>query len=419
MAAPDTSPSALALYVHIPFCETKCPYCDFNTYAGIEALMPTYVDTLAHDIAEWGKWLGRPPLRSVFFGGGTPSYLPTRSLRLLMRAITEAFDLPEGAEVTAEANPGDTARERLQAMRRAGFNRISIGVQSLDDDELRLLGRRHNAEAAQAAVRTARAAGFERINADLIFGLPGQMVASWEHTLAETLALEPDHLSAYALTLEPGTPLDADVRQGRVREPDPDIAAEMYRLTGEMLAGAGYEQYEISNWAKPAQHSAHNLAYWRSEPYLGVGPGAHSYLWSNGIPALEDAGLWGTRFAAVRSPRQYIDAAREWRAPAEPASHDVIQRQPTIGEAEALSRSEAMADYVMMGLRLNEGLSEQAFGARFGELLEEALAGALRECGELGLVERTEGYVRLTDAGRPLANEAFERFVSACSAIAG
>lgn len=395
-------PSALALYVHIPFCLSKCPYCDFNTYAGIESLMPTYVGALEREIELWGGWLGRPTLSSVFFGGGTPSYLPTRDIARLMRAITAAFDLPPEAEATIEANPGDCARERVRAMRRAGFNRISIGVQSFDDHELRMLGRRHSADRAVQAAAAARAAGFDNVSIDLMFGLPNQYLSSWEHSLEQAVELGVDHLSAYGLTLEPGTPLEADVRFGRVQEPDADLAAEMYALAQSTLAGAGLAQYEISNWARPGRESVHNLAYWRSLPYLGVGPGAHSHLYGG------DAGPLGFRFAAVKPPRVYIERVEAW-APTGPVDAESVAA--IAGECDALDRPTAMVETMMMGLRLNDGVADADFRARFGVGIADAFPKAAAECVELGLLEWVDGALRLTDAGRPLANEAFVRFV--------
>ena len=221
-AAPYNPLMTLGLYVHVPFCETKCPYCDFNTYAAIESLMPGYVDAVANEITQWGAWLKHPALTSLFFGGGTPSYLPTRDIAKLMRAIYAAYDLPSDTEVTLEANPGDCSRERLQAIRRTGVNRLSIGVQSFDDNELRLLGRRHSVDQAIAAVRSARVAGFDNLSIDLMFGLPYQFAASWAHSLEEAVALEVEHISAYALTLEGGTPMEADVAGGHLPEIDPD-----------------------------------------------------------------------------------------------------------------------------------------------------------------------------------------------------
>ena len=316
--------SGLALYVHIPFCESKCPYCDFNTYAGIEALMPPYVAALAREVEQWGAWLGRPTLASVFFGGGTPSYLPPNDLRRLMDAVRSAFDLQDDAEATAEANPGDCTPERLLAMRRAGFNRISIGVQSFDDAELAMLGRRHDAERAAQAVRDARKAGFDNLSLDLMFGLPEQSVATWARSVEEAIRLQTDHLSAYALTLESGTPLEADVRFGRTPEPDPDLAADMYLRAQTVLAAAGLQQYEISNWAAPGRESTHNLAYWRGRPYLGVGPGAHSYLY--GVGALDGV----RRAVRQRQPASAYTSSASMRGRF-PAS-------PLRGEADAQRR---------------------------------------------------------------------------------
>ncbi len=397
-------PSALALYVHIPFCLSKCPYCDFNTYAGIEPLTPSYVGALEREIALWGDWLGRPALSSVFFGGGTPSYLPTRDLARLMRAVASAFGVSGDIEATIEANPGDCSRERVQAMRGAGFNRISIGAQSFDDHELRLLGRRHSADRAAQAVDAARAAGFDNVSIDLMFGLPNQYLSAWAHSLEQAAAIGATHISAYALTLEPGTPLEADVRRGRIPEPDADLAAEMYALARSALADAGFAHYEISNWAQPGRESAHNLAYWRCLPYLGVGPGTHSYLYGVG-----DTGALGVRFATVKSPRGHIDRVAGW-APEGSAALSGIAA--IAGEWEEIDRSTAMADAMMMGLRLNSGVADADFRARFGVGVADAFPRAEAECVELGLLEWADGALRLTDAGRPLANEAFVKFVA-------
>ena len=399
----------LALYVHIPFCESKCPYCDFNTYAGIEPLMPSYVSALAREIEQWGAWLDRPTLASVFFGGGTPSYLPPRDLQRLMGTIRTAFLLPDGAEATLEANPGDCSPERLAGMRGAGFNRISIGVQSFDDAELTMLGRRHDAARASQAVVEARNAGFENVSIDLMFGLPDQPVATWERSVEQAVRLDTDHLSAYALTLEPGTPLEADVRLGRTPDPDPDLAAEMYLLAQTMLAGAGLQQYEISNWAKQGRESTHNLAYWRSLPYLGVGPGAHSYLYGTG--ALDRSGV---RFANVNPPRAYIERVNAWIANGL-LDADAVSTAAATGYCEPVDSRDAMAETMMMGLRLNAGVADASFRERFGEGIAGAFPGPTAECIELGLLEWAGGALRLTEGGRLLGNEAFSRFVGAAN----
>ncbi|MBI4219989.1 MAG: radical SAM family heme chaperone HemW, partial [Chloroflexi bacterium] len=289
-AGPDTP---LGLYVHVPFCATKCPYCDFNTYAGIEPLIPDYIAALRKELETWGGLLQKPKVGTVFLGGGTPSYLPAESLAALMATIRGAFELHPGAEVTIEANPDDCDPEKLSAARATGVDRISIGVQSFDDTLLKALGRRHDSTQATAAVRMARAARFENLNADLMFGLPDQSFAQWRDSLARVIDLSPDHVSLYGLTLEPNTPLAAWVKAGTVAEPDPDIAADMYEHAEDVMGAAGFRHYEISNWARPGFESRHNLVYWTNGSYLGVGPGAHSYVAD-------------TRFANSKSPREYI-----------------------------------------------------------------------------------------------------------------
>ena len=281
------------LYVHIPFCATKCPYCDFNTYAGIETMMAPYLAALRSEIELWGEVLDGPRLETVFFGGGTPSYLPPGSLDMLLDAIRGAFGLADDAEVTAEANPDDLDEGKLASLLEAGVNRLSIGVQSLDDGLLRVLGRRHSAREAIDAFRAARGAGFDNVSIDLMYGLPDQTLEQWGATLDTALDLRPSHISMYCLTLEEGTPMERDAAAGRIPVPDGDLAADMYVAAEVQTAGAGLRHYEISNWAIPGRESRHNLLYWRNRPFLGVGPGAHSYL-------------DGHRFHNIRSPREYI-----------------------------------------------------------------------------------------------------------------
>ena len=410
--APQLDVEPLALYVHIPFCETKCPYCDFNTYAGIEALMPAYVDALAHEITQWGALLDHSTLGSVFFGGGTPSYLPSNDLTRLMRAIAEAFRLKDDAEVSLEANSGDLTQARARAMRSAGFNRVSVGVQSLDDQELRLLGRRHTAEQAIRAVAAARRAGFDNLSLDLMFGLPHQSEESWKRTLEGALRSGANHVSLYALTLEPGTPLEADVRAGHTPEPDPDLAADMYLHAQGVLASVGYQQYEISNWARPGHASRHNLTYWRNRPYLGVGPGAHSYLFANGAPELDGVGRHGARFASIPSPRGYMGRVAKWQAPQGPLAEHALRSAGFLTSVDLLDDAQAMGETMMMGLRLNAGVSNDEFHSRFGRSIAEAFPQAVDECLQLELLEWYDDSLRLTEYGRLLGNEAFHRFLA-------
>ena len=390
----------ISLYVHIPFCETKCPYCDFNTYAAIEPLMPSYVAALQSEIALWGRLLHSPQVHTVFFGGGTPSYLPATDIRHTMDTVRSAFDLAADAEITLEANPGDFSDAKLAAYLDCGINRLSIGVQSFDDGLLRTLGRRHSAEDANQAYRQAFDAGFDNISIDLMYGLPHQTIEHWQHTLQQALELSPPHISMYCLTLEGGTPMERWVEQGTMPEPDADLAADMYLMAQDEMRSAAYRHYEISNWALNGRRSEHNLTYWRNKPYLGVGPGAHSYL--NGY-----------RFNAIKPPREYISRMQETTAVNSEAPIDLlIGSVPIVDEIEKIDKTLEMAETMMMGLRLDEGISIAAFNRRFGASPHSVYADTLNELQRLELLHTQDGALRLTPRGRMLGNEVFSRFFS-------
>ncbi len=405
--APGTE-RGIGLYVHIPFCETKCPYCDFNTYSGIEGLIPSYMAALRAEAARWGDLLGRPSVRTVFFGGGTPSYVPAAEMAALIAAYQSAFDVLPDAEVTLEANPGDVTAEKLASWLKSGVNRLSMGVQSFDDGLLKMLGRRHSARQAEEAYRLARTAGFTNMSLDLMFGLPQQSLAQWQASVERVVGLGPEHLSLYGLQLEHGTPLEADVRTGRLPEPDQDLAADMYQFAVEHLAAVGYRGYEISNWAKPGFESRHNLLYWRCESYLGLGPGAHS-------------SLFGLRFADMKSPRGYVAAVKGMagaRSNSGPrtAGQEAVFEMKAHGPVEFIEETTepmARAEFMMMGLRLDEGVTEPDFRARFGAGLHESFAGVISGLAGDGLLESDPQGIRLTPRGRLLGNEAFRRFVEA------
>ena len=246
----------LALYVHIPFCAARCHYCDFNTYAGLDDLFAAYALALAEEIRREGRARARPPARTLYIGGGTPTVLPPDLLARVVDACREAFDVAHDAEFSCEANPGTADLARFAALRQMGANRLSMGIQSFDDAELRWLGRIHTASEAETAVVAARAAGFTNINLDFIFGLPQQSPQTWLRTLARAVALQPEHLSLYSLTVEAGTPLAAEVRRGRSAALDDDLAADLYLAACDALAAGGYAQYEISNWARETEASA-------------------------------------------------------------------------------------------------------------------------------------------------------------------
>ena len=400
--------SGISLYIHVPFCQTKCPYCDFNTYQGIEGLMSPFVAALEAEVRAWGRALDAPPVNTVFFGGGTPSYLPDGALGGIMAAVGQAFDLRADAEVTVEANPGDLTPERAAGLRKQGINRVSVGVQSLDNDLLNLLGRRHDADGAMAAYRTLREAGFDNVNLDLIYGLPRQSLEQWQDTLQRLADLEPAHISLYALTVEEGTPLHRWVERGEVPHPDADLAADMYQYARALLGERGYHHYEISNWSKPGPDSPiglasqHNLAYWRNLPYLGVGPGAHS-------------SLGGYRFWDMDSPRGYIDATKAW---AEKVSGPIasidgrwLDSAGPVGGYEQIGDDLAMAETMFLGLRLLDGLDLAEASGRTGADLAARYEPQIAELLDLGLLVKRDTLIRLHESAYLVANQVFTRFL--------
>lgn len=388
-------PTAYALYLHIPFCRHRCAYCDFNTYARKEAYLPAYVSALRREIAALGASAPeRAVVTSIFFGGGTPSLLSAGEVASILAAAGQAFDLCE-PEVSLEANPGTVSREGLRALRAAGVNRLSLGAQSTHPHELRQLEREHDPLDLIHAVGWARGAGFEDLNLDLIYGLPSQALSSWQASLRTALRLNPDHLSLYALSLEPGTPFGRWAARGLMPAPDPDLAAEMYTWAQSCLAEQGFEQYEISNWARPGHRCRHNLQYWRGLPYLGAGAGAHGYA-------------AGVRCANVLRIKAYVDRlsqppSRKVPFPLSPAT--VSHRQQSI--------EEEMEDFMLNGLRLTaEGVSARTFKDRFGRELEAVYGREIADLVRLGLLERQADRVRLTPRGRLLGNQVFLRFLS-------
>jgi oxygen-independent coproporphyrinogen-3 oxidase len=417
----------LSLYVHIPFCAAKCGYCDFNSYAGQESLIPAYTQALLQEAKMWSAACPSdrracPPdggwrVETLFFGGGTPSLMPLREMECLLERLQRHFHPASDIEVTLEANPGTVDRPYLSRLRELGVNRLSLGVQSFRDDELAFLGRIHSVDEAWAAYGAARNAGFDNVSLDLIFGLPGQTVERWLESVEEAMRLGPEHLSLYALTVEEGTPLARDVANGRTPAPDPDLQAEMYLRAAERLELACYEHYEISNWAWPGRRCRHNLTYWRNGFWLGLGAGAHSHMpgnWGLGTGDSDTGtGTRSRRFAAEASPRRYIELVnqtwRQWRREGWPTLGDM--RQVTFREEDGPSLE--LSDTLVLGLRLSEGVSLQELQRRFGQAALESHSAAFEEAISLGLLERVDGRLRLTARGRLLANEVFVRLLPA------
>jgi oxygen-independent coproporphyrinogen-3 oxidase len=393
---------SLALYVHIPFCTAKCTYCNFNSYAGQESLMAPYARAVAKEAALWSPVLSGRRVSTVFFGGGTPSLMPLREMRVIVQSLISSFGLDEGAEVSLEANPGTVDERHLAGLRGLGFNRISFGVQSFHDSELLDLERIHSGGEAEQAYRWARSAGFENVNLDLIFGLEGQGLESWQQNVERALYLAPEHLSLYAMTLEEGTALTRDVARGRRAGPDPDVQADMYEWSRGRLARAGYKHYEISNWALPGRECRHNLAYWRNADWLGLGAGAHSHLRYE-------------RFAAAASPSRYISLVDEAGASQSGESSSrldaVLDSMPQITFRDPGDELREMSETVILALRLREGLSLADFKRGFGVPIEAAFPKGLGETQELRLTEIADGRLRLRDEAVLLGDEAFLRFL--------
>ena len=389
---------SVSLYLHIPFCHVKCHYCDFTSYAGVLRLREPFVAALRDEIAFAGRqarWENgeKRRCRTIFFGGGTPSLLSAEQVALLLAAARDAFDVDSDAEISLEANPGALEYGHLDELRSLGVNRLSMGAQSFDAALLRWMARIHSPEDVERAFVAARAAGFDNINLDFMYALPGQTLESWVATLERALTLEPDHLSLYSLIVEEHTPLHRWVSEGKVAPPDDDLAADMYEYARQRLREAGYLHYEISNWARSGHECAHNLTYWRNLPYIGLGAGAHSWY-------------GGRRFVEAKSLREYTERVNAAN-PSPGMDVDVALPAAAIVEEEVISRDLEMAETVMLGLRLTAGVDLADFERRYCQPLESVFAGRLRDARAAGLVETVEGRLRLTEQGTLLGNEVF------------
>jgi len=410
-----------SLYLHIPFCQQRCSYCDFNTYAGLETLIPEYIHALEREIQCLAVGVDEAiPVHTIYFGGGTPSILPPEEISRILQVLDTVFSLDPATEITLEANPGNLSLEYLRDICNLGVNRLSVGMQSSRPAELALLSRRHEYRDVVKAVKWARQAGFDNLSLDLIFGLPAQTLDHWDTSLTMSLDLAPEHFSLYALTLEAGTPMQRRVARGLLPEPEPDLAAEMYELACVKLEKAGFLQYEISNWARANSESRirngklgmtssespfairhsllasrHNLQYWRNLPYLGFGAGAHGF--ANGI-----------RTANVLAPAEYIHRL----APRSPLPAPRFPRTPATQTTIPIDRDTEMGETMMMGLRLTqEGVSRTAFQARFKCPLEDVFGEVISELVDWELLEWMGDTLRLTPKGRLLGNQVFMRFV--------
>ncbi len=369
--------SKLALYIHIPFCARKCRYCDFLSFDDRYALTGRYIDRLGREIGDRADEYGEYEVSSIYIGGGTPSILRTGMIGDLMRIVHETYDVSADAEISIEVNPGSADKAKLTEYRNCGINRLSIGLQSAHDHELMTLGRIHTRADFEDTYRTAREAGFDNINIDLISAVPGQNTESWRSTLEYVTGLKPEHISAYSLQLEEGTYF-SDHRD-EYDWVDEDTDREMYHMTADILAVAGYDRYEISNYARPGYECRHNTVYWRGGAYLGFGIGAASYA-------------DGVRFRNTDSIEEYLKG---------------------IGCTESipLSGQDMMAEFMFLGLRMTAGISEKEFEDRFGCSIKDVYSHQIGDCIRDGLITETQDGYRLTDRGSDISNFVFAKFL--------
>lgn len=387
--APLPPGAPIGLYAHVPFCAHICPYCDFNTYSGQESLIPRHLDAVLRDMEAQAGAIEGWTAASLFFGGGTPSLVPPEGIGRIVARARDLYRLTDDAEVTLEANPNSVDEAYFAGLREAGVNRLSLGVQTMDRWGLRTLGRLHEAADAEAAFNAARRAGFDNISLDLIFGWPGQTLASWERDLETALSwggAGPEHLSLYSLILEPGTPMFEAATRGILIPLNDDAAADLYETAIAKLGEAGWTHYEVANWARrPELFSRHNALYWRNGDFLAFGAGGHGTL-------------AGRRTMNHLLPKTYIEAIESGR--------------PGWSNLEEIDARTAMGETMMLGLRLlHEGVSDAEFLARHGVSLMDQFGPAIVDLESIGMIARSGGRVVLTERGLMLANDVCARFV--------
>jgi len=377
--------NAYSLYIHIPFCAKKCNYCDFTSYEGVNHLIPQYVSTLKNELSTYSAALESPVLKSIYFGGGTPSILHEKEIGHLLEHIYGNFSLREKAEISIEVNPGTVNLGKLLSYKKSGINRISIGAQSFNDAHLRNLGRIHTSSQATYTFNAARTAGFRNINIDLIFALPSQDVVGWGDTLKKTVSLGPEHISTYNLVIEEGTPFHT--QKHKLPRPTEDEESLMFEDAILTLTSNGYHHYEISNFARPGHQCANNLTYWQNEEYIGVGAGATSYIASS-------------RYSNPASIKEY---ASEWEDP-----HGSILEQKHGSGRQDTER--ILSETIFLGLRLRNGINLSELKDKFGDVLNK-YGDTITELLKQGLLEYRQPRLKLSRRGLFLANEGFERFV--------
>ena len=367
-----------SLYIHIPFCATKCYYCAFNTYSFHKEQAKTYLDALNIEMQLYSPQTA--PLKTIFIGGGTPSILSANAIEQLFANLLTHFQICPDVEITVECNPGTVDAEKLDVMKNAGVNRLSFGLQSMQDETLQQLGRIHTVEEFLHSYQLAREQGFDNINIDLIFALPNQTIEQWQHTLLETISLEPEHISTYNLVMEESTQFYDWWKAGKLVLPSEDTEADMFQWTIETLTLHGYKHYEICNFARPNREVKHNLVYWNNQEYVGLGVGACGYV-------------GGVRYANIRGIPPYIEELKQHKKP--------------ISETERLTGHAEKAETLMLALRKREGICLADYEQRFCETIEVTFKDTINKGIDLGLLEQNGTHLRLTQHGLFLANEVF------------
>ncbi|NLP13019.1 MAG: oxygen-independent coproporphyrinogen III oxidase [Clostridium sp.] len=374
----------LGIYIHIPFCKAKCLYCDFNSFPCRDDFIPAYFNALKREIALYAERLKGYSIETVFIGGGTPSFVDAHNIYEIIEFMKNTFEMENCYEITIETNPGTLSFDKLMAYRTVGINRISIGLQAWQNRLLSQLGRIHTVEEFIENYNFAQKAGFDNINVDLIFGIPGQTFCDWMETLEYTASLKPAHLSCYSLIIEEGTVYGTRLKKGELVPVDDEVDRKMYWHTIDKLGSLGYEHYEISNFAKEGFKCAHNMIYWKEREYIGFGAGAHSYF-------------KGQRFNNVYDIEEYIGILNRGCSPVENPLH--------------ITKEDEMSEFVMLGLRLIEGVRVKEFGEMFDRDIFEVFRRQIESLLQRGLIEVSNGFIKLTKLGLDLANQVFVEFV--------
>lgn len=374
----------IGLYVHIPYCRQKCSYCDFNSFASMESTVPEYFNALQNEIKSYSDMLDDFTVKTVFIGGGTPSYVDSKYIYQLMDSLNRQIKIEKDAEISIETNPGTLTEEKLSVYREAGINRLSIGLQAWQNSLLKYLGRIHNIEDFITNYKLALKAGFNNINVDLIFSVPGQSIKDWAETIDNVSKLDINHLSCYSLKIEEGTPFGTQLEEGKLKAAEDELDREMYWLAIEKLYSNGFKQYEISNFAREGYECRHNLIYWNADEYIGFGAGAHSYFNKKRYNNIEDICKYSALLANKLIPTENI---------------------------QTIDDEDAMSEYMILRLRLIEGVSCKNFAQRFGQDLEIKYARQIDKLVSSSLADFNGDRIKLTTKGLDLANQAFIEFV--------